>query len=418
MANTSCSSAYFNFIPPSKDAYTINIKRSEQDPNVVFSLSVPKCVYPALDEKQFHRFFYSMCKFFICDVFVFSKVKTDDDFVNAMLNLFSKTRISGLEIHKLCVKSLGRLEAINLTKISKRMSDLCNFKPVAFINTSSNLVSALATIYNTLLDMNLTEVNMLKLIRVIGDTSKKVGKVTQAHVEHFGNVSNILQNFVDEECPRLQIPDFPSWVPVAGKIKNELMKVCASPSLQKTNDAVVFFINLLFEWSQSFMLVPIASKIIDRMVIKEFGSWTNLLSKEFHLDYVGSHLNIYEHQVIIWSITGSNMYFYMANGQHNTLSYNAPKYNNAKGWNNNAPKYNNSKGWNNTFTQEKMTVPAWNNTLNTTNATSTGAYDYQSGGKQHYKYNGRTYVVREGSRGGKYILVKGEKKYLPSGNKK
>lgn len=36
----------------------------------------------------------------------------------------------------------------------------------------------------------------------------------------------------------------------------------------------------------------------------------------------------------------------------------------------------------------------------------------QAGGKPHKKHNGRTYVVRTGSRGGKYILVKGKKIYL------
>jgi hypothetical protein len=30
-----------------------------------------------------------------------------------------------------------------------------------------------------------------------------------------------------------------------------------------------------------------------------------------------------------------------------------------------------------------------------------------NGGKAHKKYNGREYVVRKGSRGGKYIVVKG-----------
>jgi hypothetical protein len=36
----------------------------------------------------------------------------------------------------------------------------------------------------------------------------------------------------------------------------------------------------------------------------------------------------------------------------------------------------------------------------------------QAGGKPHKKHNGRTYVVRTGSRGGKYILVKGKKVYV------
>jgi hypothetical protein len=36
----------------------------------------------------------------------------------------------------------------------------------------------------------------------------------------------------------------------------------------------------------------------------------------------------------------------------------------------------------------------------------------QAGGKAHKKHNGRTYVVRTGSRGGKYILVKGNKVYV------
>lgn len=36
----------------------------------------------------------------------------------------------------------------------------------------------------------------------------------------------------------------------------------------------------------------------------------------------------------------------------------------------------------------------------------------QVGGKPHKKHNGRTYVVRTGSRGGKYILVKGKKVYV------
>ncbi len=33
-------------------------------------------------------------------------------------------------------------------------------------------------------------------------------------------------------------------------------------------------------------------------------------------------------------------------------------------------------------------------------------------GKRHKKYNGRTYVVRTGSRGGHYLLVKGKKVYI------
>jgi hypothetical protein len=36
----------------------------------------------------------------------------------------------------------------------------------------------------------------------------------------------------------------------------------------------------------------------------------------------------------------------------------------------------------------------------------------QAGGKPHKKHNGRNYVVRTGSRGGKYILVKGNKVYV------
>jgi hypothetical protein len=36
----------------------------------------------------------------------------------------------------------------------------------------------------------------------------------------------------------------------------------------------------------------------------------------------------------------------------------------------------------------------------------------QDGGKAHKKHNGRSYVVRTGSRGGKYILVKGKKVYV------
>ena len=36
----------------------------------------------------------------------------------------------------------------------------------------------------------------------------------------------------------------------------------------------------------------------------------------------------------------------------------------------------------------------------------------QEGGKRHKKYNGRSYIVRTGSRGGKYILVKGRKIYV------
>ena len=36
----------------------------------------------------------------------------------------------------------------------------------------------------------------------------------------------------------------------------------------------------------------------------------------------------------------------------------------------------------------------------------------QEGGKAHTTYKGRSYVVRIGSRGGKYILVKGEKIYV------
>ena len=43
--------------------------------------------------------------------------------------------------------------------------------------------------------------------------------------------------------------------------------------------------------------------------------------------------------------------------------------------------------------------------------------EYQSpptaaGGKRHKKYNGRSYIVRTGTRGGKYILVKGKKIYV------
>jgi hypothetical protein len=34
------------------------------------------------------------------------------------------------------------------------------------------------------------------------------------------------------------------------------------------------------------------------------------------------------------------------------------------------------------------------------------------GGKKQKKYNGRLYVIRTGSRGGKYILVKGNKVYV------
>lgn len=36
----------------------------------------------------------------------------------------------------------------------------------------------------------------------------------------------------------------------------------------------------------------------------------------------------------------------------------------------------------------------------------------QSGGKMYHSYHGRRYVVRTGSRGGKYILVKGQKIYV------
>jgi hypothetical protein len=36
----------------------------------------------------------------------------------------------------------------------------------------------------------------------------------------------------------------------------------------------------------------------------------------------------------------------------------------------------------------------------------------QDGGKAHKKYNGRSYIIRKGSRGGKYILVKGKKIYV------
>ena len=36
----------------------------------------------------------------------------------------------------------------------------------------------------------------------------------------------------------------------------------------------------------------------------------------------------------------------------------------------------------------------------------------QQGGKRHKKHNGRSYVVRTGSRGGHYILVKGKKLYV------
>jgi hypothetical protein len=36
----------------------------------------------------------------------------------------------------------------------------------------------------------------------------------------------------------------------------------------------------------------------------------------------------------------------------------------------------------------------------------------QEGGKPHKKYNGRSYIIRKGSRGGKYILVKGKKIYV------
>jgi hypothetical protein len=38
--------------------------------------------------------------------------------------------------------------------------------------------------------------------------------------------------------------------------------------------------------------------------------------------------------------------------------------------------------------------------------------DAQTGGKKHKKYKGRDYVVRTGSKGGKYILVKGKKVYV------
>ena len=36
----------------------------------------------------------------------------------------------------------------------------------------------------------------------------------------------------------------------------------------------------------------------------------------------------------------------------------------------------------------------------------------QAGGKRQKKYNGRLYVVRTGTRGGKYIVVKGKKVYV------
>jgi hypothetical protein len=38
--------------------------------------------------------------------------------------------------------------------------------------------------------------------------------------------------------------------------------------------------------------------------------------------------------------------------------------------------------------------------------------DPQAGGARTKKYNGRDYVVRTGSRGGKYITVKGRKVYV------
>jgi hypothetical protein len=38
--------------------------------------------------------------------------------------------------------------------------------------------------------------------------------------------------------------------------------------------------------------------------------------------------------------------------------------------------------------------------------------DMSGGGKSRKKYNGHSYVVRTGVRGGKYILVKGNKKYI------
>ena len=40
-------------------------------------------------------------------------------------------------------------------------------------------------------------------------------------------------------------------------------------------------------------------------------------------------------------------------------------------------------------------------------------FDYsQTGGKQTHKYKGKSYLVRTGSRGGRYILHKKEKIYL------
>jgi hypothetical protein len=36
----------------------------------------------------------------------------------------------------------------------------------------------------------------------------------------------------------------------------------------------------------------------------------------------------------------------------------------------------------------------------------------QTAGKAKHKYKGRSYVVRTGSRGGKYILVQGKKLYI------
>lgn len=432
--NTGKCSPIFQYIEHKPNYYTIHLVNSELEVicfkndegspnNIIFSIQIPKIDIPNLKKYGINTFGTSLCSFILFDLCTFKKVNDEAPtpetkskyltkfFCTLMKNKLSKSSESLYNDYELspviirdALNVFGELQKVDITKISKAFEDMCDndivtFNKPAIFNKAqvTSFFKAFVHLYNSIiLDPELkldNTFNLQKIYDKLNLAVKHLGEVEKVRLQKIRYSELFVNKNVPETCDQLgkdqEFQNFSklTYIPYVGSFILYINTLCKTPYpsgnpndkdtfIERSNRFIKMVINKVLHLTKPLNKLQMISalSIINALAKKELNdkkSLTESAGKTQPLPPAG------------W------WYFF-----NQKIQISTPKPENV------------------TEVPEDMII--------TTKSLNDGEIKFSTrkktpqnaGSHLRYNYKGHSYVLREGKNGGKYIVVKGKKKYI------